>query len=138
MGSRPLLDSNRPIIFFDAHCILCSRFIKVILKNDKGNLYFSGFDSQIAAELLPSEIRIEPSTVVFSKAGKLFFKSKAIFEILKELRFPWQVLQIFKIFPQPWNDKVYDFIAKNRFRWFGKADTCFLPTVEQQTRFIDL
>jgi predicted DCC family thiol-disulfide oxidoreductase YuxK len=138
MGARPLLESDKSIVFFDTHCLLCSRFINIILKNDKGSLYFSGFDSQKAAELLPSELRHEPSTVVFSKQGKLFFKSEAIFEIIKELRFPWPILQVFKILPISLNDAVYGYIAKNRFRWFGRADNCFLPTPDQKARFFDL
>ena len=112
MGARPVLDSDKSIVFFDANCLLCSRFIRIILKNDKGNLYFSGFESLIAIELLKSELRNQPSSVVYSKKGELFFKSEAIFEITKELGFPWPLLQVFKILPLSLNDAVYDFIAK--------------------------
>ena len=137
MGSRPVLISDKSVVFFDANCLLCSRFIKLVLKSEKGGLFYSGFDSRLANEILPSKMRVQPSTVVYSNHGKLLFKSEAIFSILRELRFPWPLLRIFRVLPTALNDSIYDFIAKNRISWFGRSETCFLPNQEQKARFID-
>ncbi len=137
MGTRPILTSDKSIIFFDSNCLLCSRFIKLILKNDRGALYYSSFESGLADELLPTDLKNQRSTVVFWSKGRLHLKSKAIFAIIKHLRFPWPLLTVFSILPTSLNDFVYNFIAKNRFSWFGRSDNCFLPTADHRANFFD-
>ena len=136
MGSTSLLNPDNPIIFFDSNCLLCSRFVKSLLKADKGKLYYSGFDSSIAKDLLPDSIRNNPMTVVFYNQGKLHFKSKAIFSIIRELKFPWPIFGIFNILPTSLNDSIYNLISRNRTSWFGRSEDCFLPSTEQKERFI--
>lgn len=137
MAANPLLTKEKNIVFFDTSCLLCSRFVNILLKYDKGKLYYSGFESEAAVELLPKRLLLEPQTIVVSQQGLLLNKSKAIFHIIKQLGFPWTLLNVFRILPLKINDGLYNFVSRNRYAWFGKSDTCFLPTEEQKTKFID-
>lgn len=137
MGSNSILDPNKPIIFFDTSCLLCSRFVKLLLKTDSGKFYFSGFDSSLAIDILPIKIRENPTTVVFYSKSNLYFESEAIFNITRELKYPWAVFSIFNILPTSLNDSIYNLISRNRTSWFGRSETCFLPSPEQKERFIE-
>jgi len=137
MGANPLLKKEKNIVFFDTSCLLCSRFVNILLKYDKGKLYYSGFEGEAAAELLPKRLLLEPQSIVVSQQGLLYYRSKAIFYIIKQLGFPWTLLNLFRIFPRYINDGLYNLVSRNRYVWFGKSDTCYLPTEEQKSKFID-
>ena len=137
MGANPLLISGITIVFFDANCLLCSRFVRILLKYDKQKFYYSGFQSDIAKKLLPEHLRLEPETIVLYEDEELSFKSKAIFKIISQLQFPWPVLGIFKILPASLSDMIYNWLARNRFAWFGRSRNCFLPASEQKSRFFE-
>ena len=137
MGANPLLISGIPIVFFDANCLLCSRFVRILLKYDKQKFYYSGFQSEIAEKLLPEHLRLEPETIVLYEDEELSFKSKAIFKIISQLRFPWPILGIFKILPASLSDMIYNWLARNRLAWFGRSQNCLLPTSEQKSRFFE-
>lgn len=137
MGASALLTSEKSIIFFDSYCLLCSRFVLILLKNDKSNFYYSGFESDLAKEILSEDLRSNPQTIVLYDDEKLLFKSKAVFEIIGKMRFPWPVLKIFSIFPSSLTDMVYNWLARNRNSWFGRSEKCFIPTAEQKSRFFE-
>ena len=137
MGTDPLLAKGKLIVFFDTSCLLCNRFVKILLKFDKNNLYYSGFDSQIAKDILPERLRNQPQSVVFYQEGDLFLKSIAILKITSYLRQPLPILVIFRILPRALCDFIYDWVARNRVSWFGRSKTCFLPSPEQRDRFFD-
>jgi predicted DCC family thiol-disulfide oxidoreductase YuxK len=137
MGANPLLTSGKPIVFFDANCLLCSRFVKILLKYDKHKLYYSGFESELARQVLPEDLRHEPQTIIFNKDDELLYKSAAVFRIISNLRFPWPVLGVFSILPTALTDLVYNWLARHRVSWFGQSESCFLPTTEQKSRFFE-
>ena len=137
MGSNSILDPNKPIIFFDSNCLLCSRFVKFLLKSDRGEFYYSGFESSKAEEILPDNSRNNPTTVVYYSKGKMYFKSMAIFKIISGLEYPWRIFGIFDLLPTSLNDWIYNLISRNRTSWFGRSDECFLPSSEQKDRFIE-
>ena len=137
MGSTSILDPEKPIIFFDSKCLLCSRFVKFLLKTDSGDFYYSGFESSMAVEILPDNIRDNPTTVVFFSNGNMNFKSKAIFKIISRLEYPWRIFGIFNLLPTSLNDSIYSLISRNRTTWFGRSDDCFLPSSKQKDRFIE-
>ena len=137
MGAHSLLTSGKSIVFFDSNCLLCSRFIRILLKNDKRKFHYSGFESEIAREVLPQHLQHDPQTIVFYQDDELWFRSRAIFKIINNLRFPWPILGIFSILPVSLNDFVYNWVAGNRFAWFGRSQNCFIPTPEQKSRFFE-
>ena len=75
-------------------------------------------------------------SIVLLKQGKTFIKSEAALLIAKELKFPWSMFQVFLIIPKFLRDPLYNFIAKRRYKWFGKKDACRIPTPELQDRFV--
>lgn len=137
MGANPLLATGKSIVFFDANCLLCSRFVKILLKFDKQNFYYSGFQTEVAVKLLPEGLRLEPETIIFYQNDELLFKSKAIFKIIGQLRFPWPILGVFSLLPTSFTDMVYNWLARNRLAWFGRSESCFLPAAEQKSRFFE-
>ena len=137
MGANTLLATDKSIVFFDANCLLCSRFVKILLKFDRQNFYYSSFQTEIATKLLPEDLRLEPETIVFYQGKELLFKSSAIFKIIGQLSFPWTILGVFSILPTSFTDMVYNWLARNRLAWFGRSESCFLPTAEQKSRFFE-
>lgn len=126
---------TKQIVFFDGVCNVCNRFVSFLLKHDTNSrFYFASLDSAAAADILKLPEGID--SVVFYDKGKITVKSMAVFEILKYLNWPWKALLIFKILPVSWTDKMYDFIARNRYKWFGKRESCMIPTPEIKDRFL--
>ena len=137
MGTYPLLVAEKPIVFFDTNCLLCSRFVKILLKYDKQKLYYSGFESALAGKYLSASLRHKPETIVFYQDNVLHFKSEAVFKIISHLRYPWPLLSIFNLLPTAFNNMLYSWVARKRLVWFGQSENCFMPTPEQKSRFFE-
>ncbi len=129
----------KKIILFDGVCNLCSAAVHFVIKRDsKNNFRFASLQSEFAKKLLPKfNHGHEVTTIVLIDNDKIYFRSDAALEISKGLRGLWPVFFIFKIVPRFLRDFVYDFIAKNRYRWFGKTDACWLPSPDLKSRFVD-
>lgn len=131
----------KKIILFDGVCNLCNGAVQFIIKRDKRSVFkFASLQSEIGkqlskergidTELLDSIILIEPGIAYYSK-------STAALEIMKSFGGIWSLTRLFTVLPEGFRDIVYDFIAKNRYKWFGKKDACMIPTPELQSRFLD-
>ncbi|MCC5813442.1 MAG: DUF393 domain-containing protein [Leptospira sp.] len=133
---------DKKIIFFDGVCNLCNSFVNYCIdRNEKQDLLFAPIQSSVAEQLIPSEKSIllnNPleASVVFYKDGLIFLHSQAVFEILKELSGWIRLLRVFSLFPEFLTDWGYRLIARNRYRLFGKKDTCRIPTPELKNRFL--
>lgn len=125
------------VVVFDTHCLLCSRFIQILLRNDKGQLQYTGFDSGFSEEYIPAALRSQPETVIFYDESILKVKSRAVLSILKYTRWPYRWLRFFGILPDFILDPIYDFIARKRYSWFGRSDQCFMPMADQDHKFLD-
>ncbi len=127
---------NSPVIFFDGVCNLCNSSIQFVIRQDKKRVFrFAPLQSKVASVLLKNHDVVD--SVILLKGEKVFIKSDAAFEIIKEFHFFWKLLLIFKIFPKFIRNSVYDFIAKNRYKWFGKRNDCMIPTEELKSLFLD-
>jgi predicted DCC family thiol-disulfide oxidoreductase YuxK len=127
------------IVYFDGVCFLCNSLIYFLLKIDKDNkLKFSPLQSHFAErELKNSKINLKEIDSIILQVGSMFFiKSDAVIKIIKELRWYWRFFLVIKIVPKSIRDKLYDFVASNRFKWFGKKDSCMVPTANVKERFI--
>lgn len=132
------LDKNN-IVFFDAECVLCGNFLKLLLKIDKGKvLHFASLQSDFSKEILPEEFvaAADYKTVAFYKDGELYYFSEAVLKIFALMGYPYKLLNVFRILPKSWRDHLYMKISKNRYSWFGKSDQCILPTPEMEERFM--
>ena len=125
------------IVFFDGVCNLCNSFIDFVLTRDRRKvLYIASLQGETAAQILPNEKIVQLSSVVLFREQVLYENSEAIIRVISQLGRFWALFKIFLIVPTPLRDGAYRFIAKNRYRWFGKRDTCRLPTDSEKQRFL--
>lgn len=126
-----------PLILFDGVCNLCNASVDFIIKRDKGYFKFASLQSEFVRQLLPNLLVGEnPESIILYENGEVFTKSTAALKIASHLQFPWNNLKFFLFVPRPIRDSIYKFIAQNRYRWFGKRNTCRLPTPEERTRIL--
>jgi len=128
MGTSPVLE-NRSILFFDDYCIVCNRLVNWLIKRDKTHLLrFAGLSGSAAAGLGFVESSLEPDTIILLHGGKTYYRSDALLLVASMLGFPLRGLAIFGLLPRRFRDGIYDFLAAHRTRWFGRSDTCLLPS----------
>ena len=127
------------IVLFDGFCNLCNHSVQFIIKHDaKKQLKFASLQSDIAKGLLKKHGIEEPdlNSIVFIDEKRLYTKSTAALKIAKYLDKGWFLLPLLMIIPQFIRDVVYRFIAKYRYKWFGKQDSCMIPSEEQKELFL--
>jgi predicted DCC family thiol-disulfide oxidoreductase YuxK len=130
--------SMKRIIFFDGHCNLCNSLVSFLFKIDKNHLFkFSSLQSKTAAtELSQQDQRLDSIVVLIG--GEKLYRSNAIIRIFYELGGSYTILaMLMSIMPLFLRDIFYKFIAQNRFKIFGRKDTCRLPTEEERSYFLD-
>lgn len=128
--------SESPVLFFDGVCNLCNSSVQFILKKDKRKVIkFASLQSETAAEYLRDKLPL-PDSIVFLEKGKIYTESSAALKIVPYLSLPYRILLIFNIFPKFMRDSLYRYIAKNRYKWFGKKEECMLPTPDIANRFL--
>lgn len=128
------------VIFYDGVCNLCNAAVRFVLKRDKkAVLKFCSLQSYRAKELLPADFSEsnEPSSIVLKENDYVYTESTAALRICKHLSGLWPVLYVFILVPRFVRDGVYRFIARHRYKWFGKSESCPLPMPEWQERFLD-
>ncbi len=130
---------NPPIILFDGLCNLCNSMVNFIIRYDKKKEFkFVALQSE-SAKIILSKIEFKNdlcTTVVLLSEHKIFSQSDAIIKIFQLLGLPLSLLSVTKILPRKYRDSIYDFISSNRYRWFGKRDSCMMPTKEIQNLFL--
>jgi predicted DCC family thiol-disulfide oxidoreductase YuxK len=125
------------IIFFDGLCGLCNGFVDFMLKVDKKGVFkFSPLQSDYARQTLPEKDIANLDSVVILIQGKTYRKSEAVFRALAELGGLWKTPMVLNLLPKKILNFGYDLVAENRYKIFGKQETCRLPTPEEQERFI--
>lgn len=131
---------NNPIILFDGVCNLCNGSVQFVLKHDKQKHFrFAALQSAAGQALLKKHNLHETifNSFVLIKEGKPYLKSTAALIVAKELNGPIKILYAFIIVPTFLRNTVYNFIAKNRYKWFGKQESCMIPTPDIQSRFLN-
>jgi predicted DCC family thiol-disulfide oxidoreductase YuxK len=130
-----------PVILFDGVCNLCNGFVRFVIARDPdGRFQFGALQSPAARRLLDSfDLRdAGPDSVVLIEDGRAWTRSAAALRITRGLSFPWPLAAVFVVVPRPLRDWIYNLVARNRYRWFGKRDVCMVPTPELRARFIDI
>lgn len=128
---------NKPIVLFDGVCNLCNATVRFILKFEKNPFcYFATLQSDIGQEILKeSNADQTQDSVILYEDTKVHYKSDAALRIARHLKY-FRLLYCLIFIPKWVRDQVYDLIARNRYRWFGKKDACMLPTPDIEDRFI--
>ncbi|MDA8886152.1 DCC1-like thiol-disulfide oxidoreductase family protein [Bacteroidia bacterium] len=132
------LSNLNNIVLFDGVCNLCNSSVDLIIRNESGNeLKFASLQSDIGRQIIErAKLDEVPDSILFYKDGKLSFKSKAVLEVSGFLKSPFSWVRIFQVIPSAFLDVFYDLIAANRYRWFGKKESCRVPTPEERAKFL--
>lgn len=130
---------SSPTILFDGVCNFCNGAVNFVLKRDKRSLLkFAALQSEAGGELL-KQYNLPAKTIVsfvFIEAGTIYTESTATLKVCKYLTGLWPLLYGLIIVPKFIRDGIYKWIAKNRYRWFGKQEQCMIPTPEMRDRFL--
>jgi predicted DCC family thiol-disulfide oxidoreductase YuxK len=128
-----------PVILFDGYCNLCSESVDFVIERDpRAHFLLAALQSDAGKQLLRRHGRsiVGPDTVILIERGRLYEKSTAALRIARRLRGAWPLLYAFILVPRFLRDAVYDGIARNRTRWFGRRETCRLATPDVAARFL--
>lgn len=124
------------LIFFDGFCHMCNNTVQAIIRRDrKSKFYFAPIQSSFAQRIIGQQ-KLSGDTIIYITHKEIYLKSDAALHILKELGLPYSLLYFFKLVPKSARDGIYSWVAKNRYRWFGKMESCMIPTDAQKKRFI--
>lgn len=132
--------SAEPVIVFDGVCALCSRWVRFLLRFDtRGRYRFAAMQGAQGRALLQAHglDPEDPTSFLLLDAGRAWTDTDAIIRVLTGLGGAWRLLGVLRWVPRGLRDHAYRALARNRYRWFGRHDTCFLPTPEQAVRFLD-
>jgi predicted DCC family thiol-disulfide oxidoreductase YuxK len=132
--------TQQPVILFDGVCNLCSNAVQFVIKRDKNNLFkFASLQSSFGQALL-NQFHLpthELGSFILFQKNKVYTKSTGALMVAKQLSGIWPLLYAFIIIPRFIRDAVYDHIARNRYKWFGKKEECWLPHPSLQKKFIN-
>ena len=134
------MNSEKPIILFDGVCNLCNNAVQFVIKHDSADKFmFAALQSATGQQLL-QEYNLPTAgfnSFVLIQNGEVFLKSTAALQVAKQLTGPVKFLYGFIIVPPFIRNGVYTFIAKNRYKWFGKKDSCMIPTASLKAKFLN-
>lgn len=134
------VDLEHPILLFDGVCNLCDGLVQFIIKRDpKGTFRFASLQSPLGQNLA-KEAGLDPQelgTAILYYQGKFQFKSDMALGVASQLGGLWPILGVFKIVPAFFRNGIYNWVAKNRYRWFGKKEQCMIPSPDLKSRFLD-
>lgn len=128
-----------PVLLFDGVCNLCNASVQwVLLRDRKGVFRFAALQSDTGQALLQQLGRSTDDfdSVVLVDGDRVLLHSDVALEIVRRLGGAWQLLYVFKIIPRAVRDAIYRWIARNRYRWFGRRSACMLPRPEWKERFV--
>jgi predicted DCC family thiol-disulfide oxidoreductase YuxK len=133
---------EHPVVLFDGVCNVCNRSVNFIIGRDpRARLRFAALQSNAGRRLLEGLGRAipegDPDTIVVVEGGRLYEQSAALLHIARYMHGAWPLLGAFLVVPRPLRDAVYRWAAARRYRWFGKSDTCRIPTQELRARFLE-
>lgn len=135
------IPKNKKIILFDGICNLCNDVVLKVIKYDKKNIFlFSSLQSKIGKEItdhLGIDISKIDSIILYEPGVSYDIKSTAALKIIQDFKGIWSLTYILFLFPEGFRNLIYDYIAKNRYKWFGKKEKCMIPTPELKEKFLD-
>jgi predicted DCC family thiol-disulfide oxidoreductase YuxK len=127
------------LVIFDGVCNLCVGSVKFILRHEaRPELQFAAIQSATGSRLV-RELGFDPadaSTFVLIEGGTAFVRSDAAIRVARYLRWPWRMGSAIRMFPRPVRDWAYQLVASNRYRLFGRAESCMMPTPQLEARFV--
>jgi predicted DCC family thiol-disulfide oxidoreductase YuxK len=128
--------SMNPVVLFDGRCNLCAGSVQWIIRRDKAGVFrFAALDSEVGREMLAGYGKLPDSLLLVDEEG-VHTQSTAALRIAGRLGWPWSWARVGLWAPKGWRDGVYRWVARNRYRWFGRREACWAPTAELRGRFL--
>lgn len=137
---NPTENKSISIVLFDGYCNLCSKSVQFIIKRDKKDKFrFASLQEPVGKELksICDEVKQKEDSIILIENGKCYSQSTAALRISKSLNALWPLAYGLIILPKFVRNSVYSVVAKNRYNWFGKMESCMVPTKELKNKFID-
>jgi predicted DCC family thiol-disulfide oxidoreductase YuxK len=135
----PAFADDKPVIIFDGHCVFCSAWARFVLRVDRRGVYrLLPAQSQLGRALY-RHYGLDPEnyeTNILVQDGRAWFKADGSIRMAVGLGFPWSAAAVFRLLPERWREGLYDLVARNRLRIFGRSDVCYLPRPEYRDRFL--
>ncbi|MFV5703150.1 thiol-disulfide oxidoreductase DCC family protein [Flavobacterium sp. XS2P12] len=135
------LPKDKKIILFDGICNLCDTAVQMIIKHDTKDVFrFVALQSDLGQKTIKHlgiDTKKTDSIILYQPGFAYYYKSEAILEIAKDLNGIFYLGTLFSILPTTFNNYIYDYIAKNRYKWYGKKQSCMIPTKELQAKFLE-
>ena len=135
------LSKNKQLILFDGVCNLCNASVQYVIKHDKNNVFMFAPLQGKTGQLIIEKYKINPSKtdsiLLYNQEKGVVHKSTAALKISSKLGFPTNLFSGFLIIPAFIRNWVYDFIAKNRYKWYGKQNECMIPTESLKSKFLN-
>lgn len=136
-----VIPKNKKVILFDGVCNLCNSSVNKVINYDKQNTFlFAALQSDAGREItkqLGINTTEVDSIILYDSEMAYYVKSTAAIKVMNDLGGFWKLTKVFWIFPEGFRDWVYDIVAKNRYKWFGKQESCTLPTPELKAKFLN-
>jgi predicted DCC family thiol-disulfide oxidoreductase YuxK len=128
---------EKAVVLFDGVCNFCDSSVQFIMKHDyKQKFQFASIQSEAGSQLVEQYNLKQMDSVFVIADGKAYVKADAPLYIVRHFKMPWKLFIVFRILPKKVRNIGYDYIAKNRYKWFGKKETCRIPTQEERERFL--
>jgi predicted DCC family thiol-disulfide oxidoreductase YuxK len=130
---------SAPVVLFDGVCNLCNAWVRFIVRHDATGIFrFAAQQSPIGQVMIREHVIGSPqlSSVILVAGDSVYTESAAILEIYARLGPPWSLLALLRIIPHRLRDACYRFVVRHRYQWFGRTDTCQIPSAEARARFI--
>jgi predicted DCC family thiol-disulfide oxidoreductase YuxK len=126
------------VVLFDGVCNLCNSSVDFILSHERNDkLKFASLQSEVGERIVKEANLLEvPDSILFYRRGKLYVRSTAVLLVAGYLSFPWMLAVVFRLLPRVLRDAAYKTIAMHRYKWFGKRDTCRVPTSAERDKFL--
>jgi predicted DCC family thiol-disulfide oxidoreductase YuxK len=126
-------------MLFDGVCNLCNGAVDFVLRHDKdGRVCVAALQSEAGRRLLAEHgLSAAMDSVVLIEGGRSYERSGAVLRLSRLLGMPWRLLYGAMVIPAPLRDRLYDWVASRRYRWFGRRDSCRTPTAAERARFLE-
>lgn len=135
------IPKDKKIILFDGICNLCNSAVQMIIKHDTKDIFrFVALQSDLGQKIIQHlgiDVQKIDSIILYQPGFAYYFKSEAALEIAKNLGGIFYFATLFSILPTSFNNYIYDYIAKNRYKWYGKKEACLIPTKAIQAKFLE-
>jgi predicted DCC family thiol-disulfide oxidoreductase YuxK len=134
------LPKDKKIILFDGVCNLCDSTVQFLIKRDTKDVFrFVAIQSDLGQEII-KHIGIDTfktdSIILYEPGNAYYYKAEAALKIAKELGGVYSLMGLFTFLPKGLSNVVYDYVARNRYKWYGKKDACMIPTLQMKAKFL--